>query len=135
MDRFGLSIQHAQYSLFVFLLGAAVGTIVGGPIGDRIGRKRVIWGSILGVAPLTLVLPYVNLETTIILVLYFGSIISSAFPALVVYGQALVRGQTGTVSGPVFRLSFGVSGIRVGDLGSLALSTRIQIIYPQYAVL
>src|SRR3546814_10131324 len=75
MDRFGLSIQHAQYSLFVFLLGAAVGTIVGGPIGDRIGRKRVIWGSILRVAPLTLLLPYVNVETTMILQLFLGLII------------------------------------------------------------
>src|SRR3546814_18979391 len=118
MDRFGLSIQHAQYSLFVFLLGAAVGTIVGGPIGDRIGRKRVIWGSILGVAPLTLVMPYVNLETTILLAFFIGLIISSAFPAIVVYAQELVPGKTGTVSGLFCGLAFGIAGIRAAALRS-----------------
>jgi FSR family fosmidomycin resistance protein-like MFS transporter len=129
MHHFGLSVQNAQYSLFVFLLGAAVGTITGGPIGDRIGRKRVIWGSILGVAPFTLIMPYVNLETTIVLAFFIGLIISSAFPAIVVYAQELVPGKTGTVSGLFFGLAFGIAGIGAAALGKLADATSIEFVY------
>jgi len=129
MHHFGLTIQNAQYSLFVFLLGAAVGTIVGGPVGDRIGRKRVIWGSILGVAPLTLILPYVSLEVTIFMVFFIGLIISSAFPAIVVYAQELVPGKTGTISGLFFGLAFGIAGIGAAALGALADSTSIEFVY------
>lgn len=129
MHHFGLSIQHAQYCLFVFLLGAAVGTITGGPIGDRIGRKRVIWGSILGSAPFALILPYVNLPATIVLVFFIGLILASAFPAIVVYGQELVPGKTGTISGLFFGLAFGIAGIGAAALGVLADSASIEFVY------
>lgn len=129
MDHFGLSIQHAQYSLFVFLFGVAAGTISGGPIGDRVGRKRVIWGSILGTAPFTLILPYVGLETTIILSFIIGVIISSAFPAIIVYAQELVPGKTGTISGLFFGLAFGMAGIGAAALGQLADMTSIEFVY------
>jgi FSR family fosmidomycin resistance protein-like MFS transporter len=129
MHHFGLTIQHAQYCLFVFLLGAAVGTIVGGPVGDRIGRKRVIWGSILGSAPFALLLPYVGLTATIILVFIIGLILSSAFPAIVVYGQELVPGKTGTISGLFFGLAFGIAGIGAAALGALADTLSIEFVY------
>jgi FSR family fosmidomycin resistance protein-like MFS transporter len=129
MHHFGLTIQHAQYCLFVFLLGGAIGTITGGPIGDRIGRKRVIWGSILGSAPFALMLPYVNLPTTIVLVFLVGLILSSAFPAIVVYGQELAPGKTGAISGMFFGLAFGVAGIGAAALGALADSMSIEFVY------
>lgn len=129
MDHFGLSIQSAQYCLFIFLLGAAIGTIIGGPIGDRIGRQRIILGSILGAAPFTLVLPFVDLKTTLILVFIIGLIISSAFPAIVVYGQELMPGKTGTISGLFFGLAFGIAGIAAAALGVLADIYNIEIVY------
>src|SRR5690606_19242570 len=111
MDRFGVPIQQAQVSLFIFLAGVATGTMVGGPIGDRIGRKRVIWGSILGAAPFTLLLAYANLQWTLVLAFCAGVMIASAFPAIVVYAQELMPGKTGTVSGLFFGFAFGMGGI------------------------
>lgn len=129
MDRFGLPIQQAQYSLFIFLVGVATGTLIGGPIGDRIGRKRVIWGSILGAAPFALLLPYANLQWTLVLVFCAGAMIASAFPAIIVYAQELVPGKTGTISGLFFGLAFGMAGIGAAVLGKLADATSIEFVY------
>ena len=129
IDRFGLGIQQAQYALFVFLAGVATGTLIGGPIGDRIGRKRVIWGSILGTAPFSLALPYVNLHWTLILVFCAGVMIASAFPAIIVYAQELIPGKTGTVSGLFFGVAFGMGGIGAAALGRLADATSITFVY------
>src|SRR5690606_13534064 len=129
IDRFGLDIQQAQYALFVFLAGAATGTLVGGPIGDRIGRKRVIWGSILGTAPFSLALPYANLHWTLVLAFCAGAMIASAFPAIVVYAQELMPGKIGTVSGLFFGLAFGMGGLGAAALGKLADATSITFVY------
>lgn len=129
MHRFGLSIQNAQYCLFVFLFAVAIGTVVGGPVGDRIGRKRVIWGSILGTAPFALLLPYANLFWTIALVFIIGLIIASAFSAILVYAQELVPGKTGMISGLFFGLAFGMAGVGAAVLGSLADATSIEFVY------
>ncbi|NYT61755.1 MFS transporter [Alcaligenaceae bacterium] len=129
MHRFGTSIQNAQYCLFIFLFAVALGTMIGGPVGDRIGRKRVIWGSILGAAPFALLLPYVNFTWTIILVFIIGIIIASAFSAILVYAQELVPGKTGTISGLFFGLAFGMAGIGAAALGKLADITSIEFVY------
>lgn len=129
MDRFELPIQQAQISLFIFLAGVATGTMVGGPIGDRIGRKQVIWGSILGAAPFTLLLPYANLQWTLVLAFCAGVMIASAFPAIVVYAQELMPGRTGTVSGLFFGFAFGMGGIGAALLGKLADATSIGFVY------
>ena len=127
MHRFELPTEKAQLCLFVFLASAAVGTFVGGPIGDRIGRKRVIWASILGVLPFTLALPYVGLTATIGLSILIGLILSSAFSAIVVYAQELMPGRVGMVSGLFFGLAFGMAGIGAAVLGVLADWTSIAI--------
>ncbi|MGP1614184.1 MAG: MFS transporter [Pollutimonas bauzanensis] len=129
MHRFGVSIQDAQYCLFVFLFAVALGTIVGGPVGDRIGRKRVILGSILGAAPFALMLPYANLFWTIALVFVIGIVIASAFSAILVYAQELAPGKTGTISGLFFGLAFGMAGIGAAALGALADATSIEFVY------
>ncbi|OWT58312.1 MFS transporter [Candidimonas nitroreducens] len=129
IHHFGVSIQNAQYCLFVFLFSVAVGTVVGGPVGDRIGRKRVIWGSILGAAPFALALPYVNLFWTIVLAFIIGSVIASAFSAILVYAQELVPGKTGTISGLFFGLAFGMAGIGAAVLGTLADATSIEFVF------
>jgi FSR family fosmidomycin resistance protein-like MFS transporter len=129
MHRFGLPTEKAQLCLFVFLASAAVGTFVGGPIGDRVGRKRVIWASILGVLPFTLALPYVGLSATIGLSILIGLILSSAFSAIVVYAQELMPGRVGMVSGLFFGLAFGMAGIGAAVLGVLADWTSIQFVY------
>ncbi len=129
MHRFSLSTEKSQLCLFVFLASAAVGTFVGGPIGDRIGRKRVIWASILGVLPFTLALPYVGLTATIGLSILIGLILSSAFSAIVVYAQELMPGRVGMVSGLFFGLAFGMAGIGAAVLGVLADWTSIQFVY------
>ncbi len=129
MHRFSLPTEKAQLCLFVFLASAAVGTFVGGPIGDRIGRKRVIWASILGVLPFTLALPYVGLAATIGLSILIGLILSSAFSAIVVYAQELMPGRVGMVSGLFFGLAFGMAGIGAAVLGVLADWTSIQFVY------
>ena len=129
MHRFALPTEKAQLCLFVFLASAAVGTFVGGPIGDRIGRKRVIWASILGVLPFTLALPYVGLAATIGLSILIGLVLSSAFSAIVVYAQELMPGRVGMVSGLFFGLAFGMAGIGAAVLGVLADWTSIEFVY------
>ncbi|HEY2124188.1 MAG TPA: MFS transporter [Chthoniobacterales bacterium] len=120
MKKFGLSVQSAQLHLFIFLFAIAAGTFLGGPIGDRIGRKAVIWVSILGVAPFTIALPYANLFWTAILAAIIGLILASAFSAILVYAQELVPGKVGLMAGLFFGLAFGMGGIGSAVLGALA---------------
>jgi len=129
IEKFHLSVQSAQIHLFVFLLAMALGTLFGGPIGDRIGRKRVIWVSILGVAPFTLILPYVDLTWTSILIFFVGLILSSAFSAIVVFAQELMPGKVGAVSGLFFGFAFGIGGIGAAVLGGLADRHGIEFVY------
>jgi FSR family fosmidomycin resistance protein-like MFS transporter len=129
MHRFGLTTQSAQICQFVFFAAVALGTVIGGPIGDRIGRKTVIWVSILGVLPFTLALPYAGLTMTIALSVIIGVVIASAFPAIVVYAQELAPGRTGMISGMFFGLIFGVGGIGAAVLGGLADRTSIDFVY------
>jgi FSR family fosmidomycin resistance protein-like MFS transporter len=129
MHHFDVSTQLSQIYLFVFLAAAAAGTIIGGPIGDRIGRKKVIWGSIVGVLPFTLALPYVGLWATVALSVIIGFVLSSAFSAIVVYAQELVPGRVGMISGLFFGLAFGMGGIGAAALGELADWTSIEFVY------
>lgn len=129
IDKFGVSIQQSQIYLFVFLAAVAAGTLAGGPIGDRIGRKYVIWGSILGVAPFSLALPYANLFWTGILIFIIGVILASAFSAILVYAQELLPGKVGMVSGLFFGFAFGMGGIGSALLGKLADITSIEYVY------
>ena len=129
IDRFGLSVQSAQIHLFFFLGAVALGTLLGGPLGDRIGRKYVIWFSILGMLPFTLMLPYANLFWTGVLSVIIGMVLASAFPAIVVYAQELLPGRVGMISGLFFGLSFGLSGIGAAVLGALADHTSITYVY------
>jgi FSR family fosmidomycin resistance protein-like MFS transporter len=129
IHRFDLSVRDAQLELFAFSVAVAIGTILGGPFGDRIGRKRVIWFSILGTLPFTLVLPYANLFWTGPLVVVIGLILASAFPAIVVFAQELVPGKVGMVSGLFFGLAFGVGGIGAAALGALADVWGIERVY------
>jgi FSR family fosmidomycin resistance protein-like MFS transporter len=135
IHQFGVSVQSAQVHLFYFLVAMAVGTLLGGPIGDRIGRKYVIWVSILGVLPFTLMLPYANLFWTGILSVCIGLIMAAAFPAIVVYAQELLPGRVGTISGLFFGLSFGLGGIGAAVLGALADATSIAYVYKVCAYL
>ena len=135
MSRFNVSIQTAQMFLFIFLAAVAFGTIVGGPLGDRIGRKYVIWGSILGVLPFTLLLPHANLVWTAVLSVPIGMILASAFPAIVVYAQELMPGKTGTVAGLFFGFAFGMGGVGAAVLGWLADMYSITAIYQVCAFL
>jgi len=129
MGKFHLSIQGAQFHLFLFLFAVAVGTILGGPIGDRFGRKLVIWVSILGVAPFTLALPYANLFWTGVLTVIIGLILASAFSAILVYAQELVPGNVGLISGLFFGLAFGIAGIGSAVLGYVADRTSITYVF------
>ena len=129
IHKFGVSVQTAQLFLFAFLMATAVGTFFGGPIGDRFGRRAVIWGSILGVLPLTLVMPYLNLPMTGVVAVLIGLILSSAFPAIVVFAQDLMPGRIGTVTGLFFGFAFGVAGIGAALLGELADHTSIEMVY------
>ena len=129
MAKFQLPVQQAQLLLFLFLFSVAAGTIIGGPIGDRFGRKYVIWISILGVAPLTLVLPYANLGWTIGLSILIGIILSSAFPTILVYAQELLPGKVGLISGLFFGFAFGIAGIGSAVFGQLADRTSIEYVY------
>ena len=135
IDKFGLSVQAAQLHLFVFLFAVAAGTLLGGPIGDRIGRKRVIWGSILGVAPFTLALPHVGLEATTALTFVIGFILASAFSAILVFAQELMPGKVGTVSGLFFGFAFGMGGIGAAVLGKLADTQGVNFVYELCAYL
>ncbi len=129
MKRFGLGAEGAQIHLFIFLGAVAAGTIIGGPGGDRFGRRRVIWGSILGVLPFTLILPSANLFWTGVLTVPIGVILASAFPAIVVYGQELLPGRVGAVAGLMFGFAFGMGGIGAAVLGRLADATGIEFVY------
>jgi MFS transporter, FSR family, fosmidomycin resistance protein len=129
IQRFGLTIQESQYLLFVFMGAVAAGTILGGPLGDRFGRKYVIWASILGVAPFTLILPHVGLTATVILTVPIGVILASAFSAILVYAQELVPGRVGMISGLFFGLAFGCAGIAAAALGRLADMTSIGFVF------
>ena len=129
MNKFHVSVQSAQIHLFIFLGAVAAGTIIGGPIGDRIGRKYVIWCSILGVLPFTLLLPYVGLTWTSILSVVIGLILSSAFSAILVYAQELVPGRVGMISGLFFGFAFGAGGVGAAMLGKLADVTDINFVY------
>ena len=129
MNKFGVSVQSAQVHLFIFLLATAAGTFFGGPLGDRFGGKYVIWFSILGVAPFTLLLPHVNLFWTTIFSVIIGLVLSSAFSAILVYAQELLPGKVGLVSGLFFGFAFGMGGIGSAVLGTLADHTSIQFVY------
>ncbi|SDL64157.1 MFS transporter, FSR family, fosmidomycin resistance protein [Modicisalibacter muralis] len=135
IERFALSVQSAQLYLFLFLASVAVGTVAGGPIGDRIGRKVVIWGSILGVAPFTLLLPHADLFWTGVLVVIIGLVLASAFSAIVVYAQELVPGRVGLIAGLFFGFAFGMGGIGAAVLGYLADTTSIVFVYQLCAFL
>jgi FSR family fosmidomycin resistance protein-like MFS transporter len=129
IQKFGLTVQSAQLHLFVLLGAVAAGTFIGGPVGDRIGRKYVIWVSILGVLPFTLALPYANLFWTELLTVIIGLILASAFSAIVVFAQELVPGRVGTVSGVFFGFAFGAGGLGAALLGQLADATSIDVVY------
>ena len=135
IDRFGLSVQSAQIHLFVFLGAVAAGTFIGGPVGDRIGRKYVIWVSILGVLPFTLLLPHANLFWTEVLSVIIGLVLASAFSAIVVFAQELVPGRVGTVAGVFFGFAFGAGGLGAAALGHLADATSIRTVYQVCAFL
>ncbi|WP_306600652.1 MFS transporter [Geothrix sp. 21YS21S-2] len=129
MSRFHVSVQNAQIHLFVFLGAVAAGTVAGGPVGDRIGRKYVIWVSILGILPFTLLLPRANLFWTGVLSVVIGLVLASAFSAILVYAQELVPGRVGTISGLFFGFAFGMGGIGAALLGRLADLTDIFFVY------
>jgi FSR family fosmidomycin resistance protein-like MFS transporter len=129
IHRFHLSVQSAQVHLFAFLFAVAIGTLMGGPIGDRIGRKRVIWFSILGAAPFALVMPYANLAWTGILAFIIGLILASAFSAILVFAQELIPGKVGTVSGLFFGFAFGMAGVGAAVLGRIADQYGIEFVY------
>ena len=129
MERFHVSVQTSQYYLFLFLFAVAVGTIVGGPVGDRIGRKRVIWFSILGAAPFSLWLPHAGLGLTAVLTVIIGLILASAFSAILVYAQELMPGKVGMIAGLFFGLAFGIAGIGAAVLGKLADHQGINFVF------
>lgn len=129
IDKFGVSVQDSQLYLFVFLVATAIGTLMGGPIGDRIGRKYVIWGSILGAAPFSMLMPHVSLLATIIMSFCVGLVLSSAFPAILLYAQELLPSKLGLISGLFFGFAFGVAGIASAVLGNMADKFGIEAVY------
>jgi FSR family fosmidomycin resistance protein-like MFS transporter len=129
LDKFQISVQNSQVYLFVFLFSVAAGTLLGGPLGDRFGRKYIIWFSILGAAPFTLLLPYVSLFWTSVLTVFIGFILASAFSAILVYAQELIPGKVGTVAGLFFGFAFGMGGLGSALLGMLADHTSIQNVF------
>jgi len=135
MEHFGLTQAQAQVDLFVFLGAGVVGILIGGPIGDRIGPRRVIWGSILGVLPFTLALPHAGLNATVALSVVIGLVLSSAFSAIVVYAQELVPGRVGMISGLFFGLAFGVGGVAAAAMGWLADATSVRTVFELCAFL
>jgi FSR family fosmidomycin resistance protein-like MFS transporter len=135
VSRFHIALRSAQMCLFAFMGATALGTLIGGPVGDRIGRKAVIWGSILGVLPFTLALPYVSLAWTIALAVAIGLVLSSAFSAILVYAQELVPGRIGMISGLFFGLAFGMAGIGAAVLGRVADATSVFFVYRMCAFL
>ena len=135
IDRFQVSVQSSQLYLFIFLASVAAGTLLGGPLGDKFGRKYIIWISILGVAPFTLMLPYANLFWTTILSVLIGVIISSAFSAILVYAQELMPGKVGMIAGLFFGFAFGMGGLGSALLGKLADMTSIAYVFKVCAYL
>lgn len=129
ISKFHVSVQTSQFYLFIFLFSTAVGTFIGGPLGDKYGRKYIIWFSILGVAPFTLLLPHVSLFWTSILTVFIGLILSSAFSAILVYAQELIPGKVGMISGLFFGFAFGMGGLGSALLGALADKTSIEHVY------
>ena len=129
IDKFQMSVQTSQIYLFIFLAAAAIGTIIGGPLSDRFGRKYIIWFSILGVSPFTILLPYANLFWTTILTILIGVILASAFPTILVYAQELLPGKVGMIAGLFFGFAFGIAGIGSAVLGELADQTSINYVY------
>jgi FSR family fosmidomycin resistance protein-like MFS transporter len=129
IDKFHVSVQSAQVYLFIFLFAVAAGTLIGGPVGDHFGRKYVIWFSILGVAPFTLILPYASLFWTCVLTIFIGVILASAFSAILVYAQELLPGKIGLISGLFFGFAFGMGGLGSALLGALADKTSIEYVY------
>lgn len=129
IDKFNLTIQQAQYHMFIYLIAYAIGTILGGPLGDKIGRKYVIWLSVFGATPFALMLPYVNLFWTDVLMVIIGIIISSAFPAILVYAQELVPKKLGMVSGLFYGFAFGMGALGSAMLGKLADYRSIEYVY------
>jgi FSR family fosmidomycin resistance protein-like MFS transporter len=129
IEKFGVSVQESQFHLFMFVAAVAAGTIAGGPLGDRFGRKYIIWFSILGTLPFTLLLPYANLFWTGPLTIAIGMILASAFPAIVVYAQELVPGKVGAISGMFFGFAFGIAGLGAAVLGIVADHTGIDAVY------
>jgi FSR family fosmidomycin resistance protein-like MFS transporter len=129
MDKFHLSIQQAQYHMFIYLIAYAAGTIMGGPLGDKFGRKYIIWFSVFGATPFALLLPYVNLFWTDVLMIIIGMIISSAFPAIIVYAQELIPKKLGMISGLFYGFAFGMGALGSALLGILADHTSIQYVY------
>lgn len=135
IHKFGVSVQDSQFYLFIFLFATAAGTLLGGPIGDRIGRKYVIWGSILGTAPFSLLMPHVGLVPTVILSFLIGFILSSAFPAILVYAQELLPYKIGLISGIFYGFAFGIAGIASAVLGNFADEYGIEYVYQVVACL
>ena len=135
IDRFHLSVESAQFYLFLFLFAVAAGTIIGGPVGDRIGRKRVIWVSILGAAPFSLLLPHVSLFMTAALSIIIGLVLASAFSAILVYAQELLPGKVGMIAGLFFGLAFGFAGIGAAVLGVVADHTSVNFVFQVCAFL
>jgi FSR family fosmidomycin resistance protein-like MFS transporter len=129
IDKFHVSKETSEYFLFIFLFAVAAGTIIGGPLGDKFGRKHVIWASILGVAPFTLLLPYASLTGAAVLTVFIGVILASAFSAIVVYAQELVPGNVGMIAGLFFGLAFGMGGIGAAVLGQLADLTSLNFVF------
>jgi FSR family fosmidomycin resistance protein-like MFS transporter len=135
MQHFHISQKQSQLYLYIFLTALAIGTVAGGPVGDKIGRKKVIWLSILGVLPMTLLLPYVSLPVTVTLSVLIGLILASAFSAILVYAQELVPNRVGMISGLFFGLAFGMGGLGAAVLGILADHTSIDFVYKVCAFL
>lgn len=135
IEKFGVSIQQSQVYLFAFLGAVAAGTVIGGPLGDRYGRKLIIWISILGAAPFTMLLPHMGLTATIVLATVIGVIISSAFSAILVYATDLIPGKIGMIAGLFFGFAFGIAGIASAILGNIADQTSIQHIFELCAYL
>ena len=133
MHKFGVSVETSQIMLFAFLLSSAIGTLLGGPIGDRIGRRLVIWWSILGAAPFALILPYANLQWTVALSIVIGFVMSSAFSAILIYAQELFPRRVGMVSGLFFGVAFGFGGIMSAVLGGAADAFGIDFVYKAMA--
>ena len=129
IHKFGVTVQDSQLFLFVFLVATAIGTLVGGPVGDRAGRKYVIWASILGTAPFSMMMPHVGLAWTVVLSFCVGLMLSSAFPAILLYAQELLPNKLGLISGLFFGFAFGIAGIASAILGGMADKYGIEAVY------